>query len=120
MSKSTITVDSWVKEEDLILVYALKGDVEKDYKVSVAEFEAFIDRHDKREYCYDSCDYQGEHVQDAGVMPWYAYYESGCVERDLIEFIMIQEASQVFDDISNSIGKIIELTTYPKTRASNF
>lgn len=109
MSKSTLIIDSYIIEEDLINVYTLKGDTEKDYQVHVDEFEAFVDRHDKREYCNDSCDYKGEHVQDSGVLNWEEYYGSGRVERDLTEFITIQEASHVFDDIRAGISKIVTM-----------
>lgn len=119
MAKTIIQIDSWKIEEESIKVYALKNGISADYTISISQFEAFVDHHDKRDYCSDSSDYSGQHVQDAGTMSWEAYYETGYPEQDLIEFIAIQEANQAFSDISAGLSKIIAM--YPvQLKASNY
>jgi hypothetical protein len=118
MPKPLIEIDTWEMDLNLIKVSALKNNIPVDYELSIVKFEAFIDRHGKRDYCSDPSDYRGEHVQDAGTMSWDEYYESTYLMEDLIEFIIIQEADQVFTDISAGINKIVAMTgNYSKSKA---
>ena len=118
MPKPFIEIDTWEMDLNLIKVSVLKNNIPVDYELSIVKFEAFIDRHGKRDYCGDSSDYRGEHVQNAGTMAWDQYYESAYLMEDLTEFIMIQEADKVFTDISAGINRIVEMTgNYPKSKA---
>lgn len=104
--KSNIQIESWEIENDTINVYAVRANEPVDCSFPTSDFQKFIDRHEKRDWCYDT-QRHGEHYQQTGAMSWEEYYESDCIESDLLEFVLLMPQERIFDSIESSIQKII-------------
>lgn len=85
-----------------------KGE-EMTYEVNRADFEAFVDRQDKREFCIDSSDHRGEHVQQVGQQSWDEYY-SYDIGDDLVEYLVVKQND--FSNIFKGVGKIVKEVSY--------
>lgn len=84
----------------------------QDYKEVVlnrSDFEKWLDISDRLEWCSDTSDYNGEHVQKTGKFTPYLYWEycdRSRVDQDLHDFIVITKAESIFDDIKIAMDDI--------------
>lgn len=97
--------------DEEIEVIAVKGEREKTISVPRARFEKWLQNDGRLNYCIDSVDHTGEHVQDLGTISIEDYWSDINIEkkRDLYEFIVLKmmDSRKIFD-IQTSLQSILK------------
>jgi hypothetical protein len=103
MSKNTnlFEIEDFNLFDEEIEVIAIKGEQEKTISVPRGRFEKWLQNDDRLEYCIDSVDHTGEHVQNLGTISVEDYWSDINISktRDLYEFIVLKmmDSRKIFD-----------------------
>lgn len=99
--KQLFEIEDFNLFDEEIEVIASKGEQEKTISVPRGRFEKWLVNTDRLEYCTDSVDHTGEHVQDLGTISVEDYWDDINIEkkRDLYEFIILKmmDSRKIFD-----------------------
>jgi len=108
----------WEKEIECFLV---NNTQEKEINIPREKFEQWLEDSDRLDYCHDSVDYKGDHIQETGTISIDHYWDNIFIDKkpDLYDYILLKivDAKKIFD-IESPLKRILEnafshLTTQP-------
>lgn len=109
--KQLFEIDEYTLWDKEIEVFLMNDTQEKEINIPREKFEQWLEDSGRLNYCNDSVNYAGDHIQETGTISIDHYWDNIFIDKkpDLYDYILLKvvDAKKIFD-IESPLKRILE------------